>query len=206
MTHTQTGRSAVTREGGEMTKEKATIAMVLSEDNQSFGYGERYHHTTVRFATIGPVPGPYSRSDVPEDKIELASSYTEPNGCWLAHLSITDQSASDKPATSYAWKLQFKGVDVTVETAPKMASTLTKIENRVRKITNDEGSPADFAAYVMVVARAMGVTVFLTVNTPQSREMTGEDFRRMNGNDAVYRLRAYQADFATSCQPKAEAA
>lgn len=187
------------------TGTRTTIAMLMSHTTDRLYDRVKYHHTTIGFVTVGRTEADWESREVGPDQIRHVDRWQSTNGLSLHNLTITDQSDSDGPTTSCCWEMKYEHVDVTARNAPGMASTLSRIDKRVDAIVTAEGYPADFAAHIMTIARAMGVTTFLERRSQRQQEGTGQEYRTMNGADAVYTLRSYQAEFAQLCE-KADAA
>lgn len=105
----------------------------------------------------------------------LVSGYVDP--------TITDQGV-------YGIRAWFSEVySVELDNAEKMTKLLRKIQRGMDKLNDTEGyvKGGDFFAYLMRIARVLGVKTIYVRNTYKLREIRGELYTRTSGSD----LQAY---------------
>lgn len=76
----------------------------------------------------------------------------------------------------------YSATHITLDQAERMTKLLRKLNKGMDKLNSEEGYVRDdFAAYLIRVARILGIKEFYVRNSPRQREMSGEYQRKVDG-------------------------
>jgi hypothetical protein len=128
-----------------------------------------YFHLYARPVFVGKRPSDLRRIDegatlsIPHDQIRNCTdgfSDELPSGLYVNNLRVTSQGSTDKRDRGlYGIGVEYSQPhSVDLETARKMAATLTRIENRLDKLIEKYGRTSSYSGFVLRVADAIGAT------------------------------------------------
>jgi len=136
-----------------------------------------YFHVRASIVSIGLTPSeihridhPYSGDEAykPDGSFNKIRNIDEANGWHFNDLTVNSQGehrdyyGSTENRRLYGWEVRYQDAgSVDLSRAKSMADTLSKLERKQTKLSDQYGYPATFGAYLARVADALGIQSFV---------------------------------------------
>jgi hypothetical protein len=161
----------------------ANLALQLSVEEK-----EGYWHiraTAVRYSDTDGL-----RSIGESDYARVDGEFLNILGGELRGLQLSCQNTDDnarKGETSYGWHSEYRNIfSVNQSYATQMASVLNRLAKKMEAVSNELGWPESFSAYVLRVAKCLGIKTFVVCTRAGRPFHYDGEYRAIDASQAGY--------------------
>ena len=161
----------------------ANLALQLSVEEKD-GYWH-IHATAVRYSDTDGL-----RSIGESDYVRLHGELRDIPGGELRGLQVSCQNSDDnarKGETSYGWRADYRNVfSIDQKYANEMASVLNRLVKKMQAVSGELGYPESFGAYVLRVAKCLGIKTFVVCTHAGRPFHFDGEYRAIDCGQAAY--------------------
>jgi hypothetical protein len=130
------------------------------------------------------------RSIGESDYMRLDGELRDIPGGELRGLQLSCQNSNDnarKGETSYGWRSEYCNIfSVDQRYAVQMASVLNRLAKKMEAVSNELGWPESFSAYVLRVAKCLGIKTFVVCTRAGRAFQFDGEYRALDASQAGY--------------------
>lgn len=103
--------------------------------------------------------------------------------CYLGNYTLTSSTTQGKDLWGFTHEYKPYAVE-SADQAKAMARVFGRVERGLKKAQESAGyvKDNDYHAYLLRVGVALGITTYYVRNAPRQKDMSGEDFRKVNAD------------------------
>lgn len=155
---------------------------LIVEEKDAFWH---IHATAVRYSDTDGL-----RSIGEHDYVRVDGELRDIPGAELRGLELSCQNSDDnarKGETSYGWHSEYRQIfSIDQAYANQMASVLNRLQKKMEAFSEEIGRPESFSAYVLRVAKCLGIKTFVVCTRAGRPFHFDGEYRALDASQAGY--------------------